>query len=234
MSFLLSRPMTSNVLKVIAILAMFVDHASYWIVSKGTAPDLIVHSFGRLAAPIMCYLIAEGFYHTSNVKKYIFRLFLFAIISHFPYVLFFELRWWQATSVMWGLLMGLVALTVSRLPNLSCLYKLPAILLCCLLAWTADWNYIVVLWILGFGWFRGRFPWQMASFAAVGGIFYLLPLLHLGADCMYRFGILFAIPLFALYNGTRGRKSSLIKWGFYVFYPVHLILLHILKFVTPE
>ncbi|MCR2807929.1 conjugal transfer protein TraX [Paenibacillus soyae] len=234
MRLMLSKPLTANVLKVIAIVAMFVDHASYWIVPKGTAPDLIVHFIGRLAAPIMCYLIAEGYRHTSNIRKYIFRLFLFAVVSHFPYVLFFELKWWQATSVMWGLLMGLVALTVSRLPNVPVVARLSAVLACCLFAWTADWNYIAVLWILVFGWFHGRFVWQMAGYAAIGGLFYLLPLTHLGSDCFYRFGILFAIPLFAMYNGTRGRKSGLIKWGFYVFYPVHLLVLHLLKFVIPD
>ncbi|MDP4360517.1 hypothetical protein QR510_28225, partial [Escherichia coli] len=61
--------------------------------------------------------------------------------------------------------MGLVALAVSRNPNVSLLKKVLFIALCCLLAWNADWNYIGVLWILFFGIFRGDFNKQILSFA---------------------------------------------------------------------
>lgn len=221
----------SNTLKVIAIISMVVDHTSIWLVPRGTTLDIILHTFGRLAAPIMCYLIAEGYFYTSNLKKYTKRLFIFAVISHFPFVLYLGLEWWQGTSVIWGLLMGLIALAVSQNSDFSLLKKLLIIALCCMLAWTADWNYIAVLWILFFGIFRGRFKMQMISFAIIGTIFYIIPgIINLGMESVFRFGILLIIPLFALYNGERGRKSNLIKWGFYVFYPLHLIVLYILRY----
>ncbi|MFS0788698.1 TraX family protein [Shouchella sp. 1P09AA] len=68
---------------IVAILAMVVDHTSIWIVSEGTTLDSVLHSFGRLAAPIMCYLIAEGYFHTSNNTKYLKRLFISALNSTF-------------------------------------------------------------------------------------------------------------------------------------------------------
>jgi hypothetical protein len=227
------RFLNSNALKVIAIVSMVVDHASIWLVPKGTTLDIIVHTFGRLAAPIMCYLIAEGYFYTSNRKKYLKRLFIFAVISHFPFVMFFGLSWWQGTtSVIWTLFMGLVALTVSQNHNISILKKLLLIGLCCMLAWTADWNYIGVLWILFFGLFRGRFNMQILSFVVIGTIFYIIPgISNSGLDSVFRFGILLVIPLLALYNGERGKSSKLIKWGFYVFYPVHLIVLYILRYL---
>lgn len=224
--------LNSNILKVIAIISMVVDHTSIWLVPKGTTLDIILHAFGRLAAPIMCYLIAEGYFYTSNVSKYIKRLFIFALISHFPFVMFLGLSWWQGTSVIWTLLMGLIALNVSQKTDLSIVIRVFLIVLCCLLAWTADWNYIGVLWILFFGIFRGRFHLQMLSFTLIGGVLYIIPgLYNSGLESIFRFGILLIIPLIALYNGTQGRKSNLIKWGFYVFYPLHLILLYIFRYI---
>jgi len=216
-------------LKVVAIIAMFVDHA-VWLLPEDAAIGPYLHAFGRIAAPTMCYLIAEGFAHTSNVNKYISRLFMFAIISHLPYVLYFDLSWWKATSVIWSLLLGLVALSVSQKPNWTMAAKVVVIVLCCLLAWPGDWNFIAVLWILFFGTLRGSYVWQMVSFAAIGAVFYIIPgFVHSGWEASFHLGILLVIPLFALYNGLRGRKSNWIKWSFYVFYPVHLVVLYVIK-----
>ncbi|WP_043932455.1 TraX family protein [Bacillus sp. EB01] len=224
--------LNANTIKVIAIIAMIVDHTAIWLVPEGTVLDQIVHAFGRIAAPIMCYLIAEGYFHTSNINKYIKRLFIFAVISHFPFVMYLDLEWWQATSVIWSLLMGLVALKVSQQTELHLLLKVILIGLCCLLAWTADWNYIAVLWVLFFGLFRGQFNKQMLSFALIGTIFYIIPgIISEGTDTIFRLGIFLLIPIMALYNGQRGKKSNLIKWGFYVFYPGHLIILYLLRHV---
>ncbi|MDH6373114.1 MULTISPECIES: TraX family protein [unclassified Paenibacillus] len=63
------KVVNSNTLKIIAILSMFIDHLSVWLVPSGTSLDILLHTIGRLAAPIICYLIAEGFAHTSNLKK---------------------------------------------------------------------------------------------------------------------------------------------------------------------
>ncbi|QJC54356.1 hypothetical protein HGI30_12765 [Paenibacillus albicereus] len=221
--------LNSTALKLIAILAMFVDHASFYLIPKGTTADIVVHSIGRLAAPIMCYLLAEGYFYTSNRRKYAKRLLWFALLSHFPFVWFFGLEWWQATSVMWSLLMGLIALSVCKNDSMHLLVKLPLLALCCLLAWTADWNFIAVLWIVAFGLFRGNQTLQMLSFAAIGTVFYIVPgLMSMGLDASFRFGIWMAIPIFYLYNGKPGKRSPLMKWGFYVFYPLHLLVLYVL------
>ncbi|WP_235850492.1 TraX family protein [Niallia circulans] len=222
----------SNTLKVIAIIAMFVDHTSIWLVAKGTTFDILLHTFGRLAAPIMGYLIAEGFFYTSNIKKYTMRLFLFAIISHFPFVMFLGITWWQGTSVIWGLLMGLLALILVKHKQLKVPYKFLGVFVCCILAWTADWNYILVLWIVFFGIFRGSMKKQLISFGIIGFLLYIIPgLLEIGYTAVFRFGILLFIPLIVFYNGKRGKKSPLIKWGFYVFYPLHLLILYILRYI---
>ena len=72
----------ANVLKVFAIIVMLIDHIGCYFVSR-IAPDpyYIMRSIGRLAMPIFLYLIVHGFFYTSNLKKYIFRLFCLATIT---------------------------------------------------------------------------------------------------------------------------------------------------------
>ena len=220
----------ANALKLVAVLAMLIDHVAYWLAPKGTIWEISLHAAGRLTAPIMCFLIAEGYFHTSDLRRYMSRLFVFAAISHFPFVWFVGMPWWQGTSVIWSLFMGLVALSIARHPKIGDIGKWWLVLLCGVLAWTADWSYIGVLWIVCFGLFRGRFKLQMLSFAAIGTFCYILPgILDTGLNSVFRFGILSAIPLLALYNGERGRKSKVVQWGFYVFYPLHLFVLYVCR-----
>lgn len=84
----MKKTLDANQLKLIAIFAMTVDHIAWLLFpgyAKGALP-VVMHIIGRLTCPIMCYFIAEGYYHTRNINKYTFRLFLFAVISHFAYI----------------------------------------------------------------------------------------------------------------------------------------------------
>ena len=178
----------------------------------------------------MCYFIAEGFYHTSNLKKYMLRLLLMALISHIPHNLCLEqdlFSFWYATDVLFAFLFGLVALTVWKQEKLPILLRFAVVAICCLLAYSSDWNYIAVLWILGFGIFHGNIKNQILVFITVAAIYFLQPFVH-GTSFPYisRFGILLDIPLLFLYKGARGRKSKIIKWGFYWFYPVHFLVIY--------
>ncbi|MCM1330636.1 MAG: conjugal transfer protein TraX [Ruminococcus sp.] len=78
--------LSANALKYIAAAAMLVDHIAWCFVETYSVLGQIMHVVGRLTAPIMCYFIAEGYYYTRNVKKYLLRLGIFAVISWFPFV----------------------------------------------------------------------------------------------------------------------------------------------------
>ena len=118
MSITQRRSLDSNAIKLIAILAMTVDHIA-WAVFPGyprAALPLLMHLIGRITCPIMCYFIAEGFHYTHDVRKYTARLFLFALFSHFCYLYasndfvdwhsfipFYYGSLLNQTSVMWSL-----------------------------------------------------------------------------------------------------------------------------------
>ncbi|MBP8893695.1 MAG: hypothetical protein KBH09_15180 [Saprospiraceae bacterium] len=227
------RELTSNDLKIIAITFMFIDHMVAGFFLHDSLAFMLLRIPGRVVAPIMCYLVAEGFFYTSNVKKYTMRLFIFAAISHFPYVLYFGYEWWQATSVIWGLLMGLIALIACQNQKIPIWGKVPIVVACCLLSMTADWNFVSVLWIIGFYYFRGQFNKQIISFVLIGFLFHLIPTyVNFGWLHFYQIGILLAIPLLALYKGQRGKQNKFIQLGFYIFYPLHLVILYIIKYIV--
>lgn len=227
-----SVSLSANTLKVMAVLAMTFDHYVAVFLYHNTPAAMALRLPGRIAAPIMCYLIAEGYHHTSNVKRYIGRLLLFALISHVPYNLAFGYRFFQATSVMWPLALGLIALAAVDDPRLPVAAKPFVLGLCAVLAIPADWHYVAVLWIVNFGLYRGDFKKQMIGFAVIGIALHLIPTYlnaHNGMVHWFQLGIFLAVPLLSLYNGERGRKSAALTWFFYVFYPLHLLLLYWLK-----
>ncbi|ROR31858.1 TraX protein [Mobilisporobacter senegalensis] len=222
----------ANGLKLIAITAMFIDHLSWWLFPLKSIEGELIHILGRIVAPVMCYFVAEGYFHTRNLKKYILRLILFALISHFPYVYYFEHPWYETTGIMWGLAMGLIGLAANQSEELKDWQKWLILLLCCLLCGFGNWSCTPVIWIVLFGHFRGNFRKQMIAFLIFGWLFFSLPMCIIrGWQYAYQFGIILAIPLLALYNGKKGKKSLFIKWGFYIFYPLHLIILYIFRFI---
>ena len=82
------KGLTSDILKLIAVIAMVIDHIAWAFIPFNSIAGQIMHVIGRLTAPIMCFMIAEGYYKTHNVKKYAQRLGIFALISHIPYTYF--------------------------------------------------------------------------------------------------------------------------------------------------
>ena len=232
--------LTTNKLKIIAATAMFFDHFVSVFLAHNELLSLMFRLLGRTAAPVFCFFIAMGFHYTSNVKKYTLRLLILAVISHIPYNLAFGLSLSPlvATSVILPLAMGLIALAVYKSEKIHIILKLAIIAACCAVSYTANWNFIAVLWILAFGVFHGNFKRQIASFCVIGAMYLALQLRRYGFfheiyPQWFQLGIFLTIPLLVMFNGKPGKKSKFMTWFFYVFYPVHLILLFLLNRFTP-
>ena len=240
--------LNANQLKLVAILAMTLDHIA-WMVFPGYSKEvlpLFLHFLGRVTCPIMCYFIAEGYYHTKNINRYTARLFCFAILSHIPYMLalsghtdlkallpFFGGSLLNQTSVMWSLAWGLVMLRVANSPKIKNGRKVFLILLFCVAAFPSDWSCIASLCILAFGTNRNQFRSQMLwmiFYVAIYAVVYFFAL-----DKTYgilQMAVVAAIPFLALYNGERGRNATVnrwMKWAFYFYYPLHLLILGVIQ-----
>lgn len=228
--------LTSNQLKIIAITVMFFDHlaAVFVPIKSPLSVATLLRIPGRLAAPIMCFTVAEGYHKTSNLKRYMARLFVFALISHFPYSLCFDASFspLKCTSVMWSLFLGLVALAAVKSEQLNKYLKLPVFALCCLLSVTANWNYVAVIWIVIFGIFHGDFKKQAMGFCISAFLFLLVPTyLSSGFLHVYQVGVFLAVPLLWLYGGRLGKKSRVLSRFFYLFYPLHLLIIYLLRII---
>ena len=226
-----NNPLNANTLKVIAMALMLLDHFAVVFLPGDTMLHMLSRLLGRIVAPVICFFIAEGYHYTSDRKKYILRLLVLALISHIPFNITFghTLSPREATSVIWALVMGLIALSALKSEKLHLIVKVLILALCCALAWTANWNFVAVLWIVVFGLFHGNFRKQILAFCAVGIVFHLAIAFHrFGLAHWFQLGIFLAIPLLAMYNGKLGKKSKVMAYSFYVFYPAHLLLLYLL------
>lgn len=226
------RTLTANHIKLIAILAMTADHLAWWLLPSYSFNGQFVHFVGRLTAPLMCLFIAEGCRYTSNLKRYVVRLFIFAVLSHFPYIIYFGFKWYSTTSIIFTLLMGLFAVTFYKKYENKPILSILFISLCCIVAYRSDWSYIAVLWIVSAYILRDNKRQRILAFVVIGLLLYAVPqLLSSGFKVFYPFGFLLAVPVMLLYDGRRGRKSIFTKWGFYIYYPLHLLILALLRYI---
>lgn len=108
--------MSSFVLKMIAVISMCFDHFGY-LFSAGNFS--FCNLIGRLAFPIFAFQISEGYTHTRDLKKYFWRLFLFAVISQIPFNLFEYAFGFDLTlNIFFTLLLGLTAICAyDKIPN---------------------------------------------------------------------------------------------------------------------
>lgn len=235
--------LTSNMLRVIAVLLMLSDHIWATYMSFG---DWMTH-IGRMAFPIFAFQIAEGFLHTKNVKKYILRLLGFAIASEIPFNLFYSGRTFNPyhQNVLFTLLLGLLAIVVidgiKKDRSAKNIAKSAAFLLLILLASVigfVDYGYLGMLTVVMFYLFRD-FPlaWlaQLAGMIALNIIFFEGQVVPFEAFGHYfeiptqGFAVFSLIPIW-LYGGRKGISNKALQYGFYAFYPVHMLVLYLIKY----
>ena len=200
MNYLRKSGLSGSSLKIIALISMLIDHTGAVLVLQmirhlGGTTSMTLEAYqafmseyswlvslydimrlvGRLAFPLFCFLLVEGFLHTRHLSRYIRNLGIFALIL-----------------------------------------KLAVIAVGCLLAlWLkTDYDAYGILCISLMYLFRAH---RELSFGAG-----CVPLVFLSSSQFFSF---LGLPLIWAYNGKRGLS---LKYIFYVFYPVHLLLLHLI------
>lgn len=246
-----SKILNSNQLKLIAIIAMTVDHIA-WAMFDGyprALLPLVMHIIGRLTCPIMCYFIAEGYHYTRNINKYTFRLFAFAFVSHFAYIFasndfvdfksfipFYYGNFLNQTSVMWSLAWGLVMLRIADSKRIKSIYKILLVILICIITLPSDWSCIAALCIMAVGTNRGDFRKQMSWMIFYVALYSLVYFFAIDkAYGILQMGVVLSIPVIAMYNGKRGKNPKInkfMKWFFYIFYPVHLFVIGLINYFS--
>lgn len=222
------RVLSGSVLKLIAVISMFIDHTGFVFCYEfpemtetlfhfmGDKVTLyyILRKIGRLAFPIYCFLISEGLTHTKSQKNYLLRLLIFALISEIPFNLMVSGKALSSANqnVFFTLFLGALSIyfyenTKNRMLNAA----LMLVILAASVYLKADYGPAGVVVILLIYILRGRPIVQ-----ALAGY----PLFSGGVWAIAAF-----IPI-NLYNGQRGFiKSRVLQYAFYLFYPLHMLLL---------
>lgn len=230
--------LSSAALRYLAIFLMLLDHT--WIALL-QPEQFWMTCAGRLAFPIFAFLIAEGFYRTSNRKKYALRLLVSGVISEIPFNVFTMANFVNPKSqnVMFTLLFGLLALWAFQWARekgnigrylLSCAAF--AALYVAADRLRVDYRGLGMTTVVMFGLLRGAKWEKLWQVICLGALCYLMPsrLWHMGnfAFPIQNFATLALLPIW-LYNGKPGIKNKPLQYGAYLFYPVHLGVLAILR-----
>lgn len=221
-----------NQLKYLAIIAMVIDHIGWTFVSIATVQGQVMHFFGRLTGPIMAFMLYEGYLHTKDIKKYVLRLGIFALIS-WPAYSFYETRQFFALQfgVIYTLFLALLTIWMWDKSNLKKGLKIVLVVVSCILSLFGDWPIFDILWPLFLFIYKDDPKKQWTWFSILIFIEVLLTnAMMIGSSIPYRqvfqTGAFMVVPILALfYNGEPGKKNAFNKWFFYVFYPVHLLIL---------
>lgn len=247
---------TSFVLKIIAIISMLIDHmaVALYEVIPGDMWDIydVGRWIGRTAFPLFCFMIVEGYYHTRNKWRYLGSLIFLAIISEIPFDALianngFVLEY-SSQNVFFTLALGLFAIIIidgvnEKVKNifLSKILQLAAVLVILVssLQMSADYGIVGVVLILfiyyfekmqaGLAKINEKFTSDKTKFvlAGIAVLIWLVSYDFLAGRVSESFGLP-AVVLIMLYNGQRG-SYKIPKYVFYFFYPVHLIVLCLIR-----
>lgn len=211
-------------LKLIAVVSMVIDHVGAVLFENA----LWMRCVGRLAMPIFCFFVAEGFYYSRSRYNYLLRMGLFALISEIPFdFAFYDGKlFWGHQNVMWTFFLAIAAMLAfseitlkvdgkkGRLLGALCVFSI------CMAAvfLRTDYNAFGVAMVFLFYILKEN----GLLMQNIGALIYQLIARGQGIQAWAMFS---AVPLM-MYNGKKGRP---LKWFFYCFYPGHLIVLWIIK-----
>lgn len=221
-------------LKIIAIISMLIDHSAlilhselsfmnahlFSVGSTNVTIYFIMRKIGRLAFPLFCFLISEGVDKTKNLKKYCIRLLSFAIISEIPFNLMMcgKLIYPAKQNIYFTLFLGVLIIYIfNNAKNEIIKFALMSFVSALSIIMCVDYGLCGVLVILLMYVLKNRPSIR---------VLLSYPLLSGGLYALAAF-----IPI-GLYNNQRGFiKSNSLKLVFYLFYPLHILLLIAIKLI---
>ena len=220
-------------LKLIACITMLIDHFGHAIVPYLPVPYMVEFYYacrimGRLAFPIYCFLLVEGMHHTRSPKKYILRLGVGILLAELPFDILFEGGIsWAYQSVMVTLTLGAIMLLCMQRVEKKGL-KLLLVIPFAILAELAkcDYGSWGIVMIAVFALFD-RLSMQTMGILLVNACIESAMIPIFGIPMSVQLFATFAMVPIALYSGRKLSHSRTVQWAFYLFYPVHLLLLWI-------
>ena len=231
-------------LKYIALTTMTLDHIAAVLLPPGTTLYTAMRGIGRIAFPLYCFLLAEGYLHTSNRKAYFSRLALFAFLSEIPFdMALFHFPLVTAPSVLLGHQNIFFTLTFAFLAMYLMDYYwfrnqwmgFTGLALIAILAQMLNFDYGlsgVLVAVIPFLYKRFR-PNISPLLLSISTVLPLFSPYSISGIC-----VCLAIPCMVFYNGQKGSplpnggKFPGSKYFFYMYYPLHLLIISIIYFIS--
>lgn len=217
-------------LKYIAFLSMLIDHTNkaliYPILNEGILQHIsnLFDIIGRIAFPLFAFFVVEGFFKTRNRKKYLTNLFVFAVISEVPFDMFLTSTFFnmRANNVLFTLALSLITIWIidilkdkleNKPPILWYLVSVVVIIISCFISMQFGLDYehhsIIIVYLFYIFYNKPVVGCALAYLSIITEVWSILG-----------FGLVLT------YNGERGKQNKIIN---YWFYPVHLLILGILR-----
>ena len=197
---------------------MFLDHYHYVI-----GGSEILNVAGRIAFPIFAFTLSEGYVHTRSLKKYLLRLFIFAVSIQMPSVL---LGYNYPMNIFFTLFLGLLSIYIFSLKKISIILKIILIgfILFFSQKFKLDYGMYGILLIMNFSIFRNDKFKILMNFLVLNVFNAIFPeVFDLPGT---QFFSLISLVFIFMYNGEKGRS---MKYFFYLFYPIHFFILEAIK-----
>ena len=236
---------SASALHIMAMIFMLCDHLWATIIPG----NQWLTCLGRLAFPNFAFMIVEGYFHTGNLKRYALRLFLSALISEIPFNLMYSssVIFPFHQNVIWTLLLGLGLIHINELAArkgkiwlrilTGCITVIAGFLLGTLTM--VDYFGVGVVTILVFYFFRKRKWWCLLgqivilyylNVEVLSGLYFEITILGKTIHIVQQGLALLALVPIWLYQGRKGNKSKVFQYICYGFYPVHMLLLYLLRY----
>lgn len=225
----MQKRFSQETLKILACVTMLIDH-----VGAVFRLALKWRMIGRMSFPIFCFLLAEGAHHTRNPKKYALRLAVGALLSElaFDYAFYRGISWGHQ-NVMITLLFGFLALrAMDKCPDIvqKALIVIPFALAAEVLHTDYGWEGVALMALFGL---TREMPGKWPILAAGMAVLFLSIPSTVKTILGFRvpiqlFGLAALVPI-ALHSGKKLTNNKAAQWAFYLFYPVHLLLLWLIR-----
>ncbi|MBK7179996.1 MAG: TraX family protein [Candidatus Promineifilaceae bacterium] len=231
-------------LKIIALILMFTEHFGRYL--GELLPNhfpLYLEYAGRIVAPIFFFLAVESFFKTSNRRRYIARLYVWALImqvGNFIVSRIVETVYQSENFFPVGQNIFLsIAVGVSMVAALEWgrtqigIKKWGGFALAGVFAFTSlltESSYIGLSMLIVFYFFYNKKPALYFAYAGLSVLFFLWGLTNIAYFWEFEFQwmMIAALPFIIMYNGERGRYS--LKYFFYAFYPLHIWILYFIGY----
>lgn len=241
----MKKGLTSNGLKIIAIITMIIDHIGYYLYPYlDIETYYLFRSIGRISMPLFAFLIVQGFFHTRNLKKYIYRILGLAIITqiclnvlnyinikHFP---LYATEIHTYLNILFSYTLSLILLGILNNKNKNLFINILIFILIILTYLTLNIDYGM------------RIPFIMISlyfieklcpkdnlkgklqYLSLMLVCFILSLTFVKINPVLKYSMLISLLFIGFYNGEKGKNNKFLQYLFYAIFPIHHTILYLL------